>query len=160
MPSWLCSRKKASLVFRDTYWNIYRGNGMISGTCFKVVQEQGVGRVTGEYRSKKIGHVVIIIEAGCWVVRGSFYYCVYFWICSKISKWKAKSKHLWRNSIPFYKWGNWSSERLNNMPNYAIPTGLSDRWGCSRSFLGIIMRLIAHWSTVRFGFCEKSGAMQ
>lgn len=51
---------------------------MISGTCFKVVQEQGVGRVTGEYRSKKIGHVVIIIEAGCWVVRDSFYYCVYF----------------------------------------------------------------------------------
>lgn len=37
---------------------------MISGICFKIFQEQGVGTVSGEYRSKKIGHVVIIIEAG------------------------------------------------------------------------------------------------
>lgn len=36
---------------------------MISGICFKIFQEQGVGRVSGEYRSKKIGHVVIITEA-------------------------------------------------------------------------------------------------
>lgn len=42
---------------------------MISGICFKIFQEQGVGTVSGEYRSKKIGHVVIIIEAG-WYVLG------------------------------------------------------------------------------------------
>lgn len=37
---------------------------MIAGICFKIFQEQGVGRVSGEYRSKKMVHVVIIIEAG------------------------------------------------------------------------------------------------
>lgn len=37
---------------------------MVSGIRFRIFQAQGVGAVSGEYRSKKIRHVVIIMGAG------------------------------------------------------------------------------------------------